>query len=174
MRLDYTTLATGILLLLVPSLQASATNEPSGQPLIGLQKMLPMGGVVQPGMRYHHCKTTTCTVEVMVAINKSDLSGRKCTFTIPDVVVLHKKNTTIEWKLVNPPENADFDSTSGVHIRRAKADENEFDRPSHQERRFKWRSRNRRFAMYGYDINVTHDFGQGRCEVFDPIIVNRP
>jgi len=122
-----------------------------------------------------------CSIEIKVWVDPlgDDPSGRKCAFQAPFVVVLKKKNAKVTWKLVEvgSTQNARFSDKAGADdgIRIYQS------MPHFKNRAFgNTNSGWERDDDTGdgarvllYDINVEHDLGGKKCDVPDPIIVNR-
>ena len=128
------------------------------------------------------CKTNRCEVPVEVTVDTKEVSGRTCAFAYPDVVVTKNKKTEIVWILteknsaVGAKFRDDFGGQDGIRIYRGTKGQTHFKNRKFQNMEFGW-ERDEDTAdsatAYFYDIAVDHSFGGRRCDVPDPIIVNR-
>jgi len=134
------------------------------------------------------CKTTSgppqCTVDIKVTIDPkgTDPSGRTCAFeTTPIILVVRNPNALITFKLTETGSShgAKFKddptgTADGIYL---PSNGGHFNGRDFQPKAFKWK-RNEvtgagQMFAYAYDINVVHDFGDGKCDVPDPVIINR-
>lgn len=130
------------------------------------------------------CTGVSCTVDIQVTVDpdNNDPTGRTCAFQVtPTILVMRNKNAVISFKLteVTSTKGANFtdnpaQSDDGIFIPKDSAD---FKSRNRQPQQFQW-SRNKtagagQMFAYGYDINVSHTFGGGKCDVPDPIMINR-
>jgi hypothetical protein len=123
-----------------------------------------------------------CSVPIAVTVNTQDaFAGRTCYWTYPDVVVTNHPKAEITWTLteVISSTGARFiDSASGdgisMHLGQKAAHFPKKTRKSDKE--YGWERDHDikgETHLFFYDIYVQHNHGGKRCDVPDPIIVNR-
>lgn len=141
-------------------------------------------GVQMSDLSHKICDLSPCQVEIEVAVDTvGDPEGRRCIFNFPQVVVTKKKKTEIVWLLkeliskTNARFRDDASGGDGIQIYLGNTTAADFKNRIRQDKRFGWeRDKDQsggKTTVYFYDINVVHDFGMKRCDVPDPVIVNR-
>lgn len=124
-----------------------------------------------------------CQVNIFVKVdpNGDDPTGRTCRIEFPDVLVLKHRNAKVTWNLkeIGSAQNARFADHSGaadgIRIYQDAASPH-FNGRVRQPTAFVWErdeDAGDEAHVYLYDISIDHDLGGGRCDVPDPIIVNR-
>ncbi len=181
--------ATMLALLCTSSSHAQMSPRPARDRVIWVQpqssiKPALVVGPVTGDLSHQRCDYRVCPVVIKVTVDpmNNDPTGRTCSFEVPYVLVLRHPQAEVTWTLVEVSSSraAKFRDSpgagDGIEIHRGPVGAMHFRNRSHQNQSFGWHrnhSTGNDARVYLYDMNVEHNFGAGRCDVPDPIIVNR-
>lgn len=195
-------LAFGTLMLLVNSLASTAADSPPTPRRDGATWLSKEGFKIAGGIQgylsspedipYQICNAKKCDVTIYVTVDATG-DGNKCTFEGPFMLVTKHKDAQITWTLVEKASatNARFSTTDdGIRIYLGKLTKGHFKNKNRlsNEQYFWERDKDindgedhggyhglhdKGALGYLYDIYVIHDFGLKKCDVPDPIIINR-